>query len=100
MTMIVTLVTTAASMSTHDIQIMMRSAFFAVLFLYIAGVSAFAPGAASNRATRDVRLKMSLTTDISLDPKEAIKLFGRLAEKYIMLDSTAGMCCYSACSGE
>ena len=35
---------------------------------------------------------------VSIDPKEAVKIFGRLAEKYIMLDETAGMCCYSACS--
>lgn len=34
----------------------------------------------------------------SIDPKEAVKLFGRLAEKYIMLDSTGGLCCYSACT--
>jgi len=27
-----------------------------------------------------------------------VKLFGRLAEKYIMLDDSGGMCCYSACS--
>lgn len=32
------------------------------------------------------------------DPKEAVKLFGRLAEKYIMLDASAGLCCYSGCS--
>ena len=38
--------------------------------------------------------------EIAVDPKEAVKLFGRLAEKYIMLDSSGGMCCYSACSGE
>ena len=35
---------------------------------------------------------------VSIDSKEAVKLFGRLAEKYIMLDASAGMCCYSACS--
>jgi len=35
---------------------------------------------------------------IEVNPKEAVKLFGRLAEKYIMLDSSGGMCCYSACS--
>jgi len=35
---------------------------------------------------------------IQTDPKEAVKLFGRLAEKYIMLDASAGLCCYSACS--
>jgi hypothetical protein len=37
---------------------------------------------------------------ISLDTKEVVKLFGRLAEKYIMLDDSGGMCCYSGCSGE
>ncbi|GKY95807.1 hypothetical protein MPSEU_000541400 [Mayamaea pseudoterrestris] len=30
--------------------------------------------------------------------KEAVKIFGRLAEKYIMLDALAGQCCYSGCS--
>jgi hypothetical protein len=34
----------------------------------------------------------------AIEPKEAVKLFGRLAEKFIMLDSSGGMCCYSACS--
>mmetsp|Transcript_6144 Transcript_6144/g.8944 ORF Transcript_6144/g.8944 Transcript_6144/m.8944 type:complete len:231 (+) Transcript_6144:66-758(+) len=38
------------------------------------------------------------TTTTSIDPKEAVKIFGRLAEKYIMLDASAGMCCYSACT--
>lgn len=38
------------------------------------------------------------TTTTSIDPKEAVKIFGRLAEKYIMLDESAGMCCYSACT--
>lgn len=33
----------------------------------------------------------------SIEPKEAVKLFGRLAEKYIMLDESGGMCCYSGC---
>ena len=32
----------------------------------------------------------SLTTTI--DPQEVVKLFGRLAEKYIMLDPSGGMC--------
>jgi hypothetical protein len=36
----------------------------------------------------------------SLETKEVVKLFGRLAEKYIMLDDSGGMCCYSGCSGE
>jgi hypothetical protein len=34
----------------------------------------------------------------TIDPKEAVKIFGRLAEKYIMLDDSGGMCCYSACT--
>merc|ERR1719273_83292 len=38
------------------------------------------------------------TDVLAIDPKEIVKLFGRLAEKYIMLDSSGGMCCYSACS--
>ena len=33
-----------------------------------------------------------------IEPKEAVKIFGRLAEKYIILDPSAGMCCYSACT--
>jgi hypothetical protein len=32
-----------------------------------------------------------------IEPKEAVKLFGRLAEKYIMLDESGGLCCYSGC---
>jgi hypothetical protein len=35
--------------------------------------------------------------ETTVEPKEAVKIFGRLAEKYIMLDSSGGMCCYSAC---
>ena len=50
----------------------------------------------SNRIT--VRLYDAATT--SLETKEVVKLFGRLAEKYIMLDDSGGMCCYSGCSGE
>ena len=38
------------------------------------------------------------TASVSIDPKEAVKLFGRLADKYILLDSSGGMCCYSACT--
>eukprot|EP00977_Amphora_coffeiformis_P006254 scaffold1341_cov178-Amphora_coffeaeformis.AAC.31 len=49
-----------------------------------------------------IQLSSSTTTaaesGVSVDPKEAVKLFGRLAEKYIMLDESGGMCCYSACS--
>lgn len=65
----------------------------------IGGAGAFLHGGAISNHRREIRVKMSsaATTDISLDPKEAVKLFGRLAEKYIMLDDTGGMCCYSAC---
>jgi hypothetical protein len=39
------------------------------------------------------------TATSSIDPKkEAVKIFGRLAEKYIALDSSGGNCCYSACT--
>lgn len=34
---------------------------------------------------------------VELDSKEVVKVFGRIAEKYIMLDASGGMCCYSAC---
>ena len=48
--------------------------------------------------------RFSTLTDVeptvALDPKEVVKLFGRLAEKYIMLDSSGGMCCYSGCAGK
>ena len=40
---------------------------------------------------------VAATNKISIDPKEAVKIFGRLADKYILLDSSGGMCCYSAC---
>jgi len=39
----------------------------------------------------------SSSPSTQIDAKEQVKIFGRLAEKYIMLDETAGMCCYSAC---
>jgi len=38
------------------------------------------------------------SSSVAIEPKEVVKVFGRLAEKYIMLDSSGGMCCYSACS--
>jgi len=44
-----------------------------------------------------IQLQESVT-EVSMEPKEAVKLFGRLAEKYIMLDATGGMCCYSGCT--
>jgi hypothetical protein len=38
------------------------------------------------------------STPHSIEPTDAVKIFGRLAEKFILLDASAGMCCYSACS--
>lgn len=32
-----------------------------------------------------------------VDPKEAIKIFGRLAEDWYMNDPTGGLCCYAGC---
>ena len=39
---------------------------------------------------------LATTNDVK---KEAVKIFGRLAEKYIALDSSGGNCCYSGCTG-
>eukprot|EP00571_Detonula_confervacea_P014792 CAMPEP_0172302792 /NCGR_PEP_ID=MMETSP1058-20130122/4448_1 /TAXON_ID=83371 /ORGANISM="Detonula confervacea, Strain CCMP 353" /LENGTH=231 /DNA_ID=CAMNT_0013013405 /DNA_START=87 /DNA_END=782 /DNA_ORIENTATION=+ len=52
----------------------------------------------SEAATAESASSDDTTNEIQTDPKEAVKLFGRLAEKYIMLDASAGLCCYSACS--
>lgn len=46
-------------------------------------------------ARRSTLLTAEATT---VDPKEAVKVFGRLAEKYIALDSSGGSCCYSGCT--
>ena len=48
-------------------------------------------------STTDEAPASTALPDIELDPKEVVKVFGRLAEKYIMLDESGGMCCYSAC---
>ena len=40
----------------------------------------------------------STEAKVEVNPKEVVKVFGRLAEKYIVLDPSAGMCCYSGCS--
>jgi len=55
----------------------------------------------ATRATTDTITSFASENEskvASIDPKEAVKLFGRLAEKYIMLDSSGGLCCYSACT--
>lgn len=63
--------------------------------LFVASVGAFAP--VPNNGVRRETAIYSAVSEISVEPKEAVKLFGRLAEKYIMLDESGGMCCYSAC---
>lgn len=70
-----------------------------VLVLLVAPALAFVPTSRNPTLTNRVRLNADATTT-ELEPKEVVKLFGRLAEKYIMLDDSGGMCCYSGCSGE
>mmetsp|Transcript_13620 Transcript_13620/g.31917 ORF Transcript_13620/g.31917 Transcript_13620/m.31917 type:complete len:218 (-) Transcript_13620:86-739(-) len=55
-----------------------------------------APRTALHSTTNEAPPSAALP-EIDIDPKEAVKVFGRLAEKYIMLDESGGMCCYSAC---
>jgi hypothetical protein len=52
--------------------------------------------AATNNNNNNAVTETTIATT-TIDPKEAVKVFGRLAEKYIMLDSSGGMCCYSGC---
>ena len=64
----------------------------------LPSATAFAP---SNTAIGRCQSQLYAdATDVAIDPKEVVKVFGRLAEKYIMLDASGGMCCYSACSGK
>jgi len=63
------------------------------------------PAATNTPATTTMPLRSTATPEDTtttialpdLDAKEVVKVFGRLAEKYIMLDESGGMCCYSAC---
>jgi hypothetical protein len=66
----------------------------------VSSSHAFAPPLSSSPSSSSSAIYSSSTTtssEVSIEPKEAVKLFGRLAEKYIMLDESGGMCCYSAC---
>mmetsp|Transcript_23659 Transcript_23659/g.35155 ORF Transcript_23659/g.35155 Transcript_23659/m.35155 type:complete len:222 (+) Transcript_23659:119-784(+) len=78
-----------------------------ILLILPLVVNGFAPAltssfAKTSSATSDTILYADVASEVdvevAVDPKEAVKLFGRLAEKYIMLDSSGGMCCYSACT--
>eukprot|EP00531_Pseudo-nitzschia_arenysensis_P011534 CAMPEP_0116146500 /NCGR_PEP_ID=MMETSP0329-20121206/17197_1 /TAXON_ID=697910 /ORGANISM="Pseudo-nitzschia arenysensis, Strain B593" /LENGTH=217 /DNA_ID=CAMNT_0003642251 /DNA_START=45 /DNA_END=698 /DNA_ORIENTATION=+ len=60
------------------------------------GVSHKTATTAASTTTTTTQLH-STTAAVELEPKEVVKVFGRLAEKYIMLDESGGMCCYSAC---
>uniref|UniRef100_A0A7S1BSE0 Uncharacterized protein n=1 Tax=Corethron hystrix TaxID=216773 RepID=A0A7S1BSE0_9STRA len=79
------------------------------IFLFLAETSAFVPHRAFSPLplypTHPSACRSTTVADASdtsqateVAPKEYTKLFGRLAEKYIMLDASAGLCCYSACS--
>ena len=86
-------------------QMMMKHATLLGLLYLFANVSAFAPSSflkrhRSTSSSLNSEASTSTTNAIKTDPKEAVKIFGRLAEKYIMLDASAGMCCYSGCTGE
>uniref|UniRef100_A0A7S1UTP4 Uncharacterized protein n=1 Tax=Grammatophora oceanica TaxID=210454 RepID=A0A7S1UTP4_9STRA len=72
-----------------------------LLSLLAVAVAAFLPPRATSASSRVNPLQdatVAESVQISMEPKIAVKVFGRLAEKYIMLDATGGMCCYSACS--
>ena len=75
--------------------------FLSILLFQTA--SAFAPSKVFHiHRVNSSQLYADATVEenITVDPKEVAKVFGRLAEKYIMLDASGGLCCYSACSGE
>lgn len=78
------------------------SLFFTFSLSLLTSALAFAPSNTNAiRRTAGTELYADATAEeVTIDPKEAVKVFGRLAEKYIMLDSSGGMCCYSACSGK
>lgn len=40
---------------------------------------------------------LCMSTGADIDVKEYIKIFGRLGEKMIFGDASAGLCCHSAC---
>lgn len=75
---------------------------------WIGLATAFNPGTVGGKKRRvHVPKRFSSTdhdettqavTSQAINPKEAVKVFGRLAEKYIALDATGGRCCYSACT--
>ena len=75
---------------------------FTIVSLILGGASmvgAFSPSQHSQRlsgstilfsSTEEVATEAATSTDEPLDPKEMVKLFGRLAEKYIIIDESGG----------
>ncbi|KAL3777045.1 hypothetical protein ACHAW5_005034 [Stephanodiscus triporus] len=78
----------------------MRRTLLSAACLLPVTVNGFVGSPSSNRhASGSMSLHSeAVAAESSIAPKEAVKLFGRLAEKYIMLDASAGMCCYSGCT--
>lgn len=74
--------------------IMMKFLSILLALLLTTLVKGFVP---SSSSARQGSLLYSTAEEVSIEPKDVVKLFGRLAEKYIMLDESGGMCCYSAC---
>ena len=70
---------------------------FILILLHLGSVDSFLTAKVSLRENAFKSLKAEATETL-VEPKEAVKIFGRLAEKYIMLDDSGGLCCYSACS--
>ena len=61
----------------------------ALLSLYMATASGFTLPQASRSVPASLwSSETEEAVSVSVDPKEAVKLFGRLADKYILLDSS------------
>jgi hypothetical protein len=86
-------------LSLHNIAMTIRQSLLLGTLYLSSTATAFAPISISARQSLPILQSTADATEIKTDPKEAVKLFGRLAEKYIMLDASAGMCCYSGCTG-
>jgi hypothetical protein len=84
----------------NSLPTMMRLLLVSACAAFVARLSPAPFLKTTSRGAFSVLSSSEIATEetISVDPKEAVKLFGRLAEKYILLDASGGMCCYSACS--
>lgn len=68
----------------------LRIATLLYLCAAVVGFTAVTPrtGTPQNRVPTALFSSTAESAAISVDPKEAVKLFGRLADKYILLDSS------------